>query len=446
MADFRRDPIRLLYDAFRTYGDVVRIRFAPGELGPFSTYLLFRPQHVKHVLHDNYKNYRKGAAVELLKVVMGDGLFLSEGEFWRRQRRLAQPAFHRQCIDGFVTLMTESIAAMLERWQPIAASGAPFDMAAEMMPLTMSIVWKAMVGRDYIGESAELGAAATIVNEFVNDRFTRYLPLPLWLPTQKNRAFRHAIGVYEALIYRTIDERRHAAEPGNDLLGMFLGAKDAETGASMSDRQLRDELFTILGAGQETTAVLLSWCWWLVARYPEVQARLRHEVETVLDGRVPTASDVPTLRYTRMFLQEALRLYPPAWAIPRQAITADEIDGHPIRAGAVVSLSPYVTHRHPEYWHDPEVFDPERFTPEAVAARPRFAFFPFGGGPRICIGLEFALVEAQLTLAMVCQRYRFRPVPNRPVEPSVQVTLRPRGGVWMTLAAADRTRSARIAV
>lgn len=436
LCDFRRDPIRFLYDAFRGYGDLVRFRFAPGEWGPFCSYLVCRPEHVKHVLLDNYKNYWKGIAVGRLKIVTGEGLFLSEGEFWRRQRRLAQPAFHHQRIEGFANLMTDSIAAMLERWRPVAARGEPIDMAAEMTPLTMSIVGRAMVGRDFFAESDELVRAGHVANQFMNDRLTQYLPTPLWVPTRKNRAFRRALGLTKALICRTIEERRRAPCAGNDLLGMFLAARDPETGESMSDRQLRDELFTILGAGQETTAVLLSWSWWLLARHPEVEARLRHEVETVLDGRVPTAEDAPALPYTRMVLQEALRLYPPVWAIPRQAIADDEIGGYRIRAGAPVTLSPYLTHRHPEVWCDPDTFNPENFTPEAVEGRPRFSYFPFGGGPRICIGLEFALLEAQLTLAMVCQRYRFRPVPGGSVEPSVRITLRPGGGVWMTLASA----------
>lgn len=436
LGDFRRDPLRLLNDTFRAYGDLVRFRFAPGEWGPFCSYLVCRPEHVKHVLHDNYKNYWKGFAVGRIKVVTGQGLFLSEGELWHRQRRLAQPAFHRQRIEGFVNLMTESIAAMLERWRPVAASGEPIDMAAEMTPLTTSVVWKALVSREFLAESGELATAGLITIQFVDDRLTQYVPTPLWVPTRKNREFRRALSLLEAPIYRMIEERRRAARPGNDLLGMLLEAKDPETGESMSDRQLRDELFTILGAGQETTAVLLSWSWWLVARHPEVEARLRREVATVLGGRVPTAADVPALPYALMVLQEALRLYPPVWVIARQAIADDEIGGYRIRAGAPVTLSPYVTHRHPEFWRDPDTFNPENFTPEAVEGRPRFAYVPFGGGPRICIGLEFALLEAQLALAMVCQRYRFRLLPDRPVEPSVQFTLRPRDGVWMTLATA----------
>jgi cytochrome P450 len=437
LADFRRDPLRLLGNAFREHGDTLRIRFAPGEWGPFSTYVFCRPDHVGHVLHDNYKNYWKGILGGRLRIVAGQGLLVSEGEQWRRQRRLAQPAFHRQRIAGFVRLMTETINAMLERWQPAAVSGEAIDLAAEMQPLTTTIVWQAMVGRDALVESRALARHGLAMNEFLMKRITQYVPTPLWLPTRENRAFRRALGFTEGLIYRTIAERRQASHPGDDLLGMFLASTDPEGGSAMTDRQVRDELMTVLGAGQDTTAVLLAWSWWLLARHPDVEARLRHEVESVLNGRVPTIADVPALSYVRMVLQEALRLYPPAWAIARQSIAEDEIGGYRIPARTVVTLCSYRTHRHPELWPDPERYDPERFTPRVIAARPRFAFFPFGGGPRVCIGLEFALLEATLTLVMVCQRYRFRLVPDRPVEPCVQLLLRPRNGVWMTLAEAD---------
>ncbi len=434
LAAFGRDPLRLISEAVREHGDVVRFRFAPGDWGPFNFYLVSRPEHVEHVLHDNYKNYWKGKLGARLRIIAGDGLLVSEGEHWRRQRRRAQPVFHRQRIEGFVPVMTASIAEMLERWQPMAARGDPIDMAAEMPPLTTSIMWRAMIGRDTRAESDRLGRSWSVVSDFVRDRLLEYLPTPTWLPTRKNRAFRGAIAFMDALIYRTIAERRHASHPGDDLLGMLLGATDPETGESMSDRQLRDELLAVLGAGQETTAVLLSWTWWLLAIHPEVEARLRHEVAGVLDGRVPTAADVPALAYVRMVLQEALRLYPPAWGIARQAIADDEIGGYRISAGAMVAVSPWVTQRHAAFWDAPDTFDPERFAPAAIAGRPRFAFFPFGGGPRVCIGREFALLEATLAVAMVCQRYRFRLVPGRPVEPDVQVMLRPRYGVWMTLA------------
>lgn len=440
LGEFRRDPIQFAVDAFRTYGELVRIRFAPGEWGPFASFLVSRPEHVKHVLHDNAKNYWKGIALGRLRIVMGDGLIVSEGEFWRRQRRMAQPAFHRQRIETFVSVMTDSIRAMLERWRPIAIGGEPFDMGAEMGPLTMSIVGRAMVGRDFFAESAELLKAGLTANEFMNTRLTQYFPPPLWLPTRKNREFRRALALTEAVVYQTIAERRRASDPGDDLLGMMLAATDPDTGESMSDRQLRDELFTILGAGQETTAILLSWTWWLLGTHPEVEARLRHEIATVLGDRVPTVQDVPALAYARMVLQEALRLYPPVWALPRQAVAEDEIGGYRVPAGAPVTLCPYLSHRHPDFWRAPEIFDPENFAPAAVEGRPRFAYYPFGGGPRVCIGLEFALLEAQLTIAMVCQRYRFRLLPDRPVERGIQLTLRPRNGVWMTLIDADRPR------
>jgi cytochrome P450 len=421
-------------ELFREHGDVVRVRCAPGNWGPY-IYVLSRPEHAKHVLNDNYKNYWKGLLARRVRVVAGRGLLLSEGAFWHRQRRLAQPAFHRTCLEGWVPAMTDSIAAVLDRWKPAASSGVPIDMAIEMRPLTIAIVWKAMVGT--VPDSDALVASGLLMAEFLRERVLRLVPMPTWFPSRRGRAFRQALRFAEALIYRTIAERRRALHHGDDLLGMLLDARDPDSGASMSDRQVRDELMTILTAAEDATSVMLAWCWWTIARHPAVEERLRDEVDRALGGREPTAADVPALRYVRMVVQETLRLYPPAWAIVRQSIAEDEIGGYRIHAHGSVALCTYTIHRHPEFWPHPETFDPERFAPEAIAARPRHAFLPFGAGPRVCIGLEMAMLEAVLTIAMVCQRYRFRPVPDRPVEPWVQVLLRPRNGVWMTLGNAE---------
>jgi cytochrome P450 len=417
-------------ELFRDYGDLVGIRLLPRDWGPF-VYILNRPEHAKHVLNDNHKNYWKGLLAGRLGIVVGQGLLLSEGEQWRRQRRLAQPAFHRQRLEDLVGLMTTSIAPMLERWEAAVAAGAPVDMAAEMRPLTIAIIWSAMVGT--VPESAALVDSGLRLAEFIRDRVMRLVPTPAWLPTRANRRFRDALRFVDGLIHRTIAERRQQTHHGDDLLGLLLAATDPESGASMSDRQVRDELMTILTAAEDATAVALAWCWWTLARHPEAEANVREEVDRVLGGRVPTAADVASLPYVRRVVQETLRLYPPAWAMIRQAIAEDEIGGQRIRARSTVVLCTYMIHRHPEFWDDPETFDPERFRPEAIAARPRHAFLPFGAGPRVCIGLEMAMLQAVLTVAMVCQRYRFRLVPGRPVEPWVQTLLRPRSGVWMTL-------------
>jgi cytochrome P450 len=425
----RRDAIGLCMETARDFGDVVCFR-----VPPWRTYMIFHPDHLKHVLQENNQNYVKGILIQRSKVLIGDGLFSSEGSFWRRQRRLAQPAFHRERIAAFGALMVETIAAMLARWEPIAAAGTPFDVAPEMSRLTLDVVGKALFSMDLSGEAAEVGCALRVALEHVTYLAFSVFYAPLVIPTPRNLRFRRALRALDAVVYDVIATRRRAGDDAGDLLAMLLRARDEETGEGMSDRQLRDEVMTFFLAGHETTAVALAWTWYLLARHPAVEERLRAEVGAVLDGRAPTVEDLGALVYTRMVVEEVLRLYPPLWAFPRQTIAEDEIGGYRITANSLVSICPYVTHRHPEFWDDPERFDPERFTPERAAARPRYAYLPFSGGPRQCIGNEFALMEAQLAVAMTVQSYRLSLVRDEPIELEIRVTLRPRGGVMMTAA------------
>jgi cytochrome P450 len=322
---------------------------------------------------------------------------------------------------------------MLDAWAPRAGTGVPFDVAAEMSRLTLRVVGKTLFSMDLTGDAAEVGRGLVVALGFLGRRAMGFLPPPVWVPTPASVRFLRARRALDRVVYHIIQTRRRTGEDAGDFLGMLLAARDADTGEGMSDQQLRDEVMTFVLAGHETTAVALAWTWYLLARHPDADARLRAEVAAVLGGRAPTVEDLPALRYTRMVLEETMRLYPPVWGLGRQAIAADSIGGYPIRAGAPVSMSPYVTHRHPAVWDDPERFDPERFTPERVAARPRFAYLPFSGGPRLCIGNEFALMEATLVLALVAQRYRLVLAPERRVVPQVTLTLRPRGGLPMTL-------------
>ncbi len=427
----RRDPIGLCMETLRDYGDVVCFR-----VPPWRSYMVFHPDHLKHVLQDNNHNYVKGLLIERSKALIGDGLFSSEGSFWRRQRRLAQPAFHRERIAAFADLMTETVEAMLVRWEPIAAARTPFDIAPEMSQLTLDVVGKALFSMDLSGEAAEVGRALRVALEHMTHLAFTVFPLPARVPTPRNLRFRRALSALDDVVYDIIAARRQSDGGAGDLLAMLLQARDEETGEGMSDRQLRDEVMTFFLAGHETTAVALAWTWYLLARHPEVEERLRAEVSSVLAGRTPRMTDLGALTYTRMVVEEALRLYPPLWGFPRQTIGEDEIGGYRITANSMVSICPYVTHRHPEFWEDPERFDPERFTPERTATRPRYAYLPFSGGPRQCIGNEFALMEAQLAMAMTVQRYRLSLASDRPVEPEVRVTLRPRGGIMMRLAPA----------
>jgi cytochrome P450 len=427
---FLPDPIDYLLASFRTFGDVVCTRAVP-----FRSLFLAHPDHIKHVLQDNARNYVKGIVIAKLKVLIGEGLFTSEGDFWRRQRRLSQPAFHRDHLAGFAATMTETTAAMLDRWAARARTGTPFDVSAEMSGLTLGIVGRALFSRVLDAHADDVGQALTDALAIVNERAIRFLPSPIWWPSATNRRLRRAIAVLDRVVYDIIETRRRTATQPRDLLTMLLLARDEETGAGMTDRQLRDEVMTFLLAGHETTAVALTWTWYLLDRHPAVAERLRAEVAAALGTRTPTVDDLPRLGYARMVVEEAMRLYPPVWGFMRQAIDEDRVGGFTIPKRSVVTISPYVTHRHPSYWHDPEGFDPERFTPERIRSRPRFAYLPFSGGPRLCIGNEFALMEAQLVLAMTVQRYRLRLVPGTGVEAESRLTLRPRGGLPMTVSA-----------
>jgi cytochrome P450 len=424
--ELRRDPLAFVANLQRDYGDVVLLR-----MGPVHLYILFHPDHARHVLQENHQNYVKGPIIARTKVLIGEGLFTSEGAFWRRQRRLAQPAFHRARVAGLVDTMVQATAERLARWAEPAARGEVVDVAAEMSELTLTVVGRTLFGRDLSEQAAAAGRALRDALEFTAERTMSYIALPLALPTPRHRTFRRALGVLDGVVFDVIAARRGDGVDRGDLLSMLMLARDDETGEGMTPLQLRDEVMTFFLAGHETTAVALAWTWYLLAQHPEIAARVVAEVDDVLGDRPPAFDDLPRLRLARMAVEEAMRLYPPVWGIGRQALRDDSVGGYRLPAGAVVNLSPYVTQRHPGFWPDPERFDPERFTPEQVAARPRFSYFPFSGGPRQCIGEAFAVVEAQIVVAMVIQRFRLGLRAGQVAEPEVHLTLRPRGGLPM---------------
>jgi len=422
-----RDPLGFLL-ATRRYGEVVGMRFV------FSpAYLIYHPDDVKHVLQENHFNYNKDIfTYHVLKPVLGSGLFTNDGESWLRQRRLMQPAFHRKRLVTYVTLMADAIDAMLESWQSRQKADEPLDIAEEMMRLTLRIVGQALFSIDLSQETSTVGQAVTTLVKLLGDYVYAPFP-PISIPIPRNRHMQTAIHELDTVTFGIIKERREHTTDTGDLLSMLLLARDEETGEGMNDQQVHDEVMTLLLAGHETTANALTWTWYLLSQHPEIEGRLHDELAAVLDGNSPTIEHLPHLTYTSMVLQEALRLYPPIWVLSRKAISDDELGGFPIPQGSMVILSPYATHRHPAFWEQPEVFDPERFTPERVAARPHYAHFPFGGGPRLCIGSNFALMEAQLVLATVAQHYRLRLAPGHPVVPEAKITLRPRYGMPMML-------------
>jgi cytochrome P450 len=422
---FRRDALGYLQRAADDYGDIVYFRF-----GPQDVFFLNHPDYIKDVLVTHHQSFMKGRALQRAKRLLGEGLLTSEHEFHRRQRRLAQPAFHRARIALYGTIMTDYATRTSQRWR----DGETLDVSNEMMRLTLAIVGKTLFDTDVEAEADEIGAALTEVMELFDFLLMPFSELLEKLPLPHVRRFRKARERLDATIYRIIEERRRSNEDRGDLLSMLLSARDEEgDGGQMSDLQVRDEVMTIFLAGHETTANALSWTWFLLSQHPETEARLHEELDVVLQGRTPTFEDVPRLRYTEMVLAEAMRLYPPAWAIGRLALRDHEVGGYTIPAKALVLLSPYVMHRDARYFPEPERFDPERWTEQARESRPQFAYFPFGGGPRRCIGEGFAWMEGILLISALARDWRMRVVSNQRVETKPVITLRPKYGIKMKL-------------
>lgn len=433
LPEMRRDPLKLIMDLARQ-GDVVRYRY-----GPVVSHLVTHPDGVRRILQDNVRNYTKEHfSYGMVRWVAGNGLLTSMGDFWLRQRRLAQPAFHRQRIAALATTMTDAIEAMLERWPALAAGDQPLDVAEQMTRLTLQVAGESLFGTQVGERTRTVSESFTTLNEQFVYRFRRLRVLPPVLPFGLDREWREALRSLDGVVYAIIAERRASGEDAGDLLSMLMLARDEETGERMDDRQLRDEVLTMLVAGHETTAVALSWAFAMLALHPDVEERLHAELESALGGRKPTVPDLSRLGYARQVIEETMRLYPPIYVLSRAVKEDDEICGYRIPGGTSADISPYATHRHPAFWENPEAFDPERFAPARVDARPRFAYLPFSGGPRQCIGNSFALVEAQLTLAMIAQRYRLRLAPGHRLAPEPLLSLRPRGGMPMLIEARRR--------
>ena len=424
---FRRDSLSFLQQAARAYGDIVYLKF-----GPQDVFFLNHPDYIKDVLVTHQQHFMKGRALQRAKRLLGEGLLTSEGDFHRRQRRLANPAFHRQRISSYADVMTEFAERASSRWH----DGEQLDISQEMMRLTLAIVGKTLFDADVEGEADEIGAALTAVMELFD-----YLLMPfsellekLPIPLSPGRRFQRAKDRLDVTIYRIIEERRRSGEDRGDLLSMLLDARDEEgDGGQMSDLQVRDEVMTLFLAGHETTANAMTWTWYLLSEHPEVERKLHEELDAVLEGRIPTFDDVQRLPFAEMILAEAMRLYPPAWVVGRRALRDHEVGGYTIPAGALVLLSQFVMHRDARFYPEPERFDPERWTVEARETRPQFSYFPFGGGTRRCIGESFAWMEGVLLLSTLARRWRMRLVPNHPVEPHPVITLRAKHGMMMTV-------------
>ena len=422
----RRDPLAFLTKLAREYGDIARFR-----LGPVEIHLLNRPDFIRDLLVTHAASFHKGRGLERAKRLLGEGLLTSEDPVHRRRRRMIQPFFHHDRVASYGDVMVEHAERVAERW----TDGQELDMAREMSRLTLAIVGRTLFDTDVESEADEIGEALTAAVTL----FGRTVTLPYFhvldrLPLPSNRRFVRAKARIDATIARMILERRRAPAGRSDLLSLLLAASDPEgDGERMTDAQVRDEAVTLFLAGHETTANALTWTWYLLSQNPEVEAKLHAEVDAVLGLRVPGMADLPRLPYAEMVLAESMRLYPPAWIIGRRALSDYAVGGYVVRRRSIVVASQWVTHRDPRWFPEPERFEPERFRPDAKAARPRFSYFPFGGGPRVCIGEGFAWMEGVLLLATIARRWRLRLEAGQEIVPAPSITLRPKQGMRMVL-------------
>lgn len=413
-------------DAFERDIIIYRLGFKP-------MILANHPDLIRHVMLDNAANYeRDPVGKRLLEPGLGKGLLTSEGAEWKRQRRMMAPIFQPRRLAGFAAIMTD-YAERLAGTLAVLPPGRPVDMAEQMMLLTLDIIARTMFGSDERTDVSAVGAAMDRYQATVRPNIPDLIGLPRWVPRPAAAEGRRAVAEMDAIINSLIQRRHERAEPGDDLLGLLLAARDDETGAALDDREVRDQMATFFLAGHETTATALAWTWYLLSHAPDVEQKLHAELDSVLAGRAATYADYDRLTYTRMVIEEAMRLYPPAHTTARQAIAEDRFDTIAIPAGTMVIISPYIMQRHRLYWQNPDVFDPENFAPEKAAQRRRYTYLPFGAGPRICIGQGFAMIEAVLILATLAQKLRARLVPGAKVAPVAKITLRPSPGLPMTI-------------
>jgi len=424
-----KDPFNYVVKTREELGDIYWLN-----LGMSKVIILNNPNHAQYVLRDNARNFRKGGPMwDAVRSLIGNGLVVSEGDFWLRQRRMMQPHFHRRRLAGLTGLMVSAIQEALDIWEQQTQSGKDFDLASGFNKVTMKVIVKTLFGTglsqkemDKVGDSMSF-VLDYIISAMVTDN------LPSWMPVPGRKKYQECMAVIDEVIYRIISEVRAENEGDNHLLAMLINTVDAETGDGMTDEQLRNEVTTLFLAGYETTSIALTWAFDYLNQNPEMLEKLQAEVDEVLDGRTPVFEDLPNLTYTRMVFEETMRLRPPSYWLPRVVVEDDEIDGYHIPAGTnVVSLN-YMYHRHPDHWDNPEKFDPERFSKENSAGRNKFAFLPFGAGQRKCIGMDFAMMEGPLVLAMVAQRFQVKPVADEAAKPMLTTTLRPKGGLPVQL-------------
>ncbi len=423
-----RHPPEYFLQVARRYGGVVT-------LSPRRIFLVTDPDGVKHVVQDNHTNYIKGPRYKVLKPLMGDALFSSDGELWKRQRRLVQPAFQKKHHPRMAEIISCATSGMLDRWEANAAAGRAFDARGEVILLTLEILLRSMFSGDLIGHELELREAVIEYEKHMDlVSAVNSAKLPSWFPSAGRRRFQGAVHALEEFIFRVVNERRRTKTDNGDLVSLLLWARDEETGQSMSDRQIRDELMTMLQAGHDTVSDAVAWTWFLMAKHPDVRELVEQEVDSVLGAQPPRFEDLARLTYTERVIQESMRVYPPAWVFARTPVEDDVICGYHIPAKSLVVISPYVTHRLPELWENPETFDPDRFLPERSEGRPRFAYYPFSAGPRQCVGASLAMLETQMIIAMTAQRYQLAADPGLSPGLKPRISLTADCTLWLTPA------------
>ena len=430
MREFNRDTLAFIERCHRDYGDVVRSRFLY-----VHAYFLYNPADIETLLTTNAKSYRKAQSLRspFFHRLVGNGLVTSEGDFWRRQRRLAQPAFHRQRISSYGEIMVEYTNRAIAKWK----DGERHDIARDMTRLTLEIVVKTLFNSDVSNDADHIGAMLSeIVKPFASQATLKWIA-DNRLPTPGHRRYFNAVSEIDRVVFRIISERRASGADEGDLLSMLLQAQD-EDGSQMSDAQLRDEVMTLFRAGHETTALALSWSWYLLATHPEAEKKFHAELDEVLGAhnrRAPEVEDLPKLKYTEMIAKETMRLYPPAYAVGREAIEETEIGGFRVPRNTQLFAFQWVTHRDPRFFDRPEAFEPDRWATDSIQNLPKYAYFPFGGGPRQCIGNYFAMMEVVLLLATIGQRFKFSLVEDHAVEVLPVLSLRPKNGIKVVLKA-----------
>ncbi|MBL7990573.1 MAG: cytochrome P450 [Candidatus Kapabacteria bacterium] len=422
---FLKFPLEFFRESLR-YGDIYGYRV--GHLPSLGGNI---PEFYRRVLQENAKNYVKGEYYNPLKLLLGQGLVTSEGDFWLKQRRIQQPAFHRQRMESFADMIVQEGAKMLDAWERRDTAIALDD---ELFHLTLTVVGHALFSVDFSGDSQQLGDALTFAVEFVNKRIYNVVSAPMFMPLPEIQRFKRDVKMIDEKIFAMIEQRkREGIESKQDLLSMLMEMRDEDTGEGMSEQQLRDELMTMIFAGHETTAISLMWIFYALTQHKEVAEKLNNEITSVLQGRTPTVSDTANMPYTKQVIQETMRLYPPVWIYGRKALEDDEIAGYYVKKGTYITLSPYAMHRNPDLWENPEHFNPERFSPERSKGRSPYAYFPFSNGQRKCIGDGFAMMEMQLLVPLMLQRFRMELVPNQQIVFNPLITLRSKFPMMMNL-------------